>query len=73
MSPAEYMALSSAFPVPFDRANGDLVTSPDPGLTKREYMATVIASGLCADPNITTNIARTAVRLADELIEELAK
>jgi hypothetical protein len=60
-----------AFPS-FDRL-GDIVCSPEQGLTKREYMATVIASGLCADPNITTNIARTAVRVADELIAELAK
>ena len=43
-----------------------------PGLTKREYMATHIAAGLCAHP-VIRNIPKIAVSLADQLIEELNK
>jgi len=42
------------------------------GLTKREYMATSIAAGLAADPDIL-DIVGPAVGIADALIKELNK
>jgi len=43
-----------------------------PGLTKREQFAMVIAQGLCAC-NQQSYIARDAVMLADELLDELER
>ena len=43
------------------------------GLTKLEYMATHIAAGLCADPELTGDIASVAVYITSKLIKELNK
>jgi hypothetical protein len=68
-----------AFPS-FDRV-GDVVCSPEQGLSKREYFAAQIAAGIAANydqeaQNAAWNfeaIALRAVRTADALIAELAK
>lgn len=41
------------------------------GLTKREYIAIQILTGLAADPNTDENSTITAIRWADKLITEL--
>jgi hypothetical protein len=63
-----------AFPVIIDDVSTKQFTWP--GLTKREYFALHIYSGMMHTPD--TVIARTvtvgvAVRLADELLHELSK
>ena len=50
---------------------------PTPGLSKREYFASLAMQGLCANAEIGTDPERTiawlAVRQADALIEALNK
>ena len=44
------------------------------GLTKREYFAAMAMQGFCADSSYTvSNIAMTATKVADALIDELNK
>ena len=45
------------------------------GLTKREYFAGLAMRGMCADSKLddTESIVRSAVHIADTLIEELNK
>ncbi|PNW60048.1 UNVERIFIED_CONTAM: hypothetical protein BEN50_04870 [Euhalothece sp. KZN 001] len=53
--------------------NGETVTLSD-GLTKREYFAVMALQGLAANPDPDDlDLPRSAVSLADELIEELNK
>lgn len=84
MSPAEFLAQSPASPLPFAfRSDGELVTSPDMGLTKREYFAAIAMQGLMGrvwnergvlnGQEIVAQWAASAVACADALIAELAK
>lgn len=52
------------------KTNGSIVTAS--GLTKREHMVIEIAKGLCSDTD-TSRIATLAVKIADEVINELNK
>jgi hypothetical protein len=45
------------------------------GLTKREYFAAAAMQGICSNPSVWggQNFAETAVKIADNLLIELAK
>lgn len=47
------------------------------GLTKREYIATQVLSGLCSNSSIaqhdTEKYVKAAIQLTDELMKQLAK
>ena len=43
------------------------------GLTKREYIATQIATGICANDSFISGIPEAAISMADELIRTLNK
>jgi hypothetical protein len=66
-----------AFPS-FDRV-GDIVCSPEEGLTKREYIAAIAMQGMLANSALVNNttpdtyVAKWALSQADALIAELAK
>ncbi len=65
----------AAFPHSFEFRGGSCV---DHGLTKREYMATHLLAGMLSDEMVTRNlgpeiVVRSAVRLTDMLLQELAK
>ena len=48
--------------------------NPIGGLTKREYFTALIAQGICAaNPDISHDIPKYAVAMADALLEELEK
>lgn len=59
------------FPVKIDLKDKDCFRNK--GLSKREYMATQLLSGLLSSENSKTNAVETAVLMADQLIEELKK
>lgn len=51
-----------------------LVKNDAVGLTKREYFAALITQGICAaNPDISHDIPKYAVTMADALLEELEK
>jgi len=43
------------------------------GLTKREYFAAMALCGISADPSCSIDLCGFAVKMADQLIEELNK
>lgn len=43
------------------------------GLSKREYIAAHVASGLCACSTYDADVAVNAVKIADRLLAELAR
>jgi len=49
------------------------IENQSPGLTKREYIATHIATGICANDSFISGIPEAAISMADELIKELNK
>jgi hypothetical protein len=69
----------SAFPTPEERSQyGEMLQHATYGLTKREYIATQIAMGQCANSipgshHVPENVARDSVQIADALLAELEK
>lgn len=72
MLPGEFAGISPAFPVP----TNSQIYSEWNGLTKREYVATQLLSGLLASRKKTARktfeaLAREAIEHADELMRQL--
>lgn len=59
------------FPIKIDLKNKDYFYNK--GLSKREYIATQLLSGLLSSENSKTNVVETAVLMTDQLIEELKR
>lgn len=59
------------FPIKIDLKNKDCFYNK--GLSKREYIATQLLSGLLSSENSKTNVVETAVLMTDQLIEELKR
>lgn len=67
MKPGDY----AAFPIPASDAQGSFY--PELGLTKREWMATTILAGLCANSTSSglTSAPKFAVEMAEFLLTAL--
>ena len=73
-------ATESAFPTNYEAdcetcQRSMAVTTPHPGLTKRELLAAMAMQGYCAEGvgGVATVIATESVKMADALLKELAK